>query len=545
MLLSWVFRIFWITIDRLHYCRLEDIELTTLLVAIIGILIGMLFLGFFFHKKQLTEAFENARLESSRVLEEARREADDMVKGALREAKEDSRKSRQSFEEESRQRRGEIGKLEQKLKSREETLEKKLSQLDRREQELEGLTKKAQAEEQNYQKLSVECETTLESSRKTLESIANMSQEEAKRELIKSLESQAKKDAQELIRQIEADAKAEADKRAKSVVSLAVQRISGEYVSDSTITVVALPSEDLKGRIIGREGRNIRAIEQATGVDLIIDDTPEAVIISCFNPVRREIAKLTIERLIGDGRIHPARIEETVKRVMSEFDLVIREQGEQASFDTGITDLHPELVMALGKLKYRTAGQQSVLQHSIETAHICGIIAGEMGLNVKKAKRCGLLHDIGKAVDQETEGHHSDIGADFCQRYQESSEVVEAIRLHHQEDLNNATPYAVVLYAANSLSANRPGARKEILETYVKRLADMEKVVRDFGGINEAFVIQAGREVHAIVNPMQVNDQQVIDLSSSIAHKMRQELTFPGQVRVTVIRESKFVDYAK
>jgi ribonuclease Y len=328
-------------------------------------------------------------------------------------------------------------------------------------------------------------------------------------------------------------------------VSLAVQRISGEYVSDSTITVVALPSEDLKGRIIGREGRNIRAIEQATGVDLIIDDTPEAVIISCFNPVRREIAKLTIERLIGDGRIHPARIEETVKRVMSEFDLVIREQGEQASFDTGITDLHPELVMALGKLKYRTAGQQSVLQHSIETAHICGIIAGEMGLNVKKAKRCGLLHDIGKAVDQETEGHHSDIGADFCQRYQESSEVVEAIRLHHQEDLNNATPYAVVLYAANSLSANRPGARKEILETYVKRLADMEKVVRDFGGINEAFVIQAGREVHAIVNPMQVNDQQVIDLSSSIAHKMRQELTFPGQVRVTVIRESKFVDYAK
>ena len=345
--------------------------MTTLLVAIIGILIGMLFLGFFFHKKQLTEAFENARLESSRVLEEARREADDMVKGALREAKEDSRKSRQSFEEESRQRRGEIGKLEQKLKSREETLEKKLSQLDRREQELEGLTKKAQAEEQNYQKLSVECETTLESSRKTLESIANMSQEEAKRELIKSLDSQAKKDAQELIRQIEADAKAEADKRAKSVVSLAVQRISGEYVSDSTITVVALPSEDLKGRIIGREGRNIRAIEQATGVDLIIDDTPEAVIISCFNPVRREIAKLTIERLIGDGRIHPARIEETVKRVMSEFDLVIREQGEQASFDTGITDLHPELVMALGKLKYRTAGQQSVLQHSIETAHIC------------------------------------------------------------------------------------------------------------------------------------------------------------------------------
>jgi ribonuclease Y len=525
--------------------ELEDIKLTTLLVAIIGILIGMLVVGVFFHKKQLTEAFEKARLDSQRVLDDARREADDMVKSALREAKDESRKSRQSFEEESKQRRGEISKLEQKLKSREDTLEKKLSQLERREQELESLSKKAQSEEQRYQKLSVECESTLENSRKTLETIANMSQEEAKRELIKSLESQAKKDAQELIRQIETDAKNEADKRAKAVVSLAVQRISGEYVSDSTITVVALPSEDLKGRIIGREGRNIRAIEQATGVDLIIDDTPEAVIISCFNPVRREIAKLTIERLIGDGRIHPARIDETVKRVISEFDLVIREQGEQACFDTGITDLHPELIMALGKLKYRTAGQQSVLQHSIETAHICGIIAGEMGLNVKKAKRCGLLHDIGKAVDQETEGHHSEIGSDFCQRYQESADVIEAIRMHHHEDLNNATPYAVVLYAANSLSANRPGARKEILETYVKRLADMEKVVRDFGGVNEAFVIQAGREVHAIVNPTQVTDQQVMDLSSNIAHKMRTELTFPGQVKVTVIREAKFVDYAK
>jgi ribonuclease Y len=500
--------------------------LTTVLVAIIGILIGMLVLGVYFHKKQLSQAFEKARLDSQRVLDDARREADDMVKGALREAKEDSRRSRQSFEEEARQRRSEISKLEQKLKSREESLEKKLSQLDRREQELESLSKKSQAEEQHYQKLSAECEAVLENSRKTLESIA-------------------KKDAQETIRQIEAAAKEDADRRAKAVVSLAVQRISGEYVSDSTITVVALPSEDLKGRIIGREGRNIRAIEQATGVDLIIDDTPEAVIISCFNPVRREIAKLTIERLIGDGRIHPARIDETVKRVISEFDLVIREQGEQACFDTGITDLHPELIMTLGKLKYRTAGQQSILQHSIETAHICGIIAGEMGLNVKKAKRCGLLHDIGKAVDQETEGHHSDIGAELCQRYQESTEVVEAVRMHHQEDLNNATPYAVVLYAANSLSGNRPGARKEILETYVKRLSDMEKVVRDFGGINEAFVIQAGREVHAIVNPMQVTDQQVVDLSSAIAHKMRQELTFPGQVKVTVIRESKFVDYAK
>ena len=526
-------------------CGPEDFALTMLLIAFIGILIGLLVVGVFFHKNQLAQAFERARLESQRVLDDARREADDMIKGSLREAKEESRKSRQTFEDEAKTRRAEVTKLEQKLKAREETIEKKLAILEKREQDVEGLSKKAQSEEANYQKLSVECEASLISIRKTLEGIAHMSHAEAKRELIKSLETQAKADAQTFIMRIEAEAKAEADKRAKAVVSLAVQRISGEYVSDSTITVVTLPSEDLKGRIIGREGRNIRAIEQATGVDLIIDDTPEAVIISCFNPVRREIAKLTIERLIGDGRIHPARIDETVKRVISEFDLVIREQGEQASFDTGIVDLHPELVMALGKLKYRTAGQQSVLQHSIETAHICGIIAGEIGLNVKKAKRCGLLHDIGKAIDQETEGHHAEIGADFCLRYQESADLVEAIRNHHREDLNNVTPYAVVLYAANSLSSNRPGARKEILETYVTRLGDMEKVARSFTGVTEAFVIQAGREVHAIVNPADVSDQDVMKLSSSIAHKMRQELTFPGQVRVTVIRESKFVDYAK
>ncbi len=519
--------------------------MVSIFVAIIGVLIGILVLGLMFHKKQLAAAFETARRDSQRTLEEARKEADELVKSSIRETKEDSRKARQAFEEESRQRRTEITKLEQKLKGREESLEKKMSHLDSRELELETMTKRLHAEEINFQKLNQECQTSLERSRKTLESISNMSQEEAKRELIKSLEAQAKKDTQEMIRQIEADAKAEADKRAKSLVSLAVQRISGEYVSDSTITVVALPSEDLKGRIIGREGRNIRAIEQATGVDLIIDDTPEAVIISCFNPVRREVAKLTIERLIGDGRIHPARIDETVKRVQSEFDLVIREQGEQASFDTGITDLHPEIVMLLGKLKYRTAGQQTVLQHSLETAHICGIIAGEMGLNVKKAKRCGLLHDVGKAVDQEAEGHHSDLGAEVCAKYNENADVVEAIRYHHQDDLSNATPYAVVLYAANSLSANRPGARKEVLETYVKRLSDMEAVVKGFDGIADAYVIQAGREVHAIVNPMAVSDNKVQDLSSNIAFKLRQELTFPGQVKVTVIRESKFVDYAK
>jgi ribonuclease Y len=301
----------------------------------------------------------------------------------------------------------------------------------------------------------------------------------------------------------------------------------------------------MKGRIIGREGRNIRAIEQATGVDLIIDDTPEAIIISCFNPVRREVAKMSIDRLIADGRIHPARIEETVKRVEEEFDQILLDTGEQASFDIGITDLPSELLRPLGRLKYRTCGQQTVLQHSIEVAHICGIMASEMGLNVKKAKRCGLLHDIGKAVDQESEGHHAQIGADLCTKYNEAADVVDAIRLHHQEHLNQASPYAVVLHAANILSGARPGARKELLETYVKRLEEMEKVIMGFNGIGQVYVLQAGREVRALVTPSGVSDQEVIALSNDIASKLRSELTFPGQVRVTVVRESKFVEYAK
>jgi len=521
------------------------LDITTVALLVAGFCIGLLVIGVMLHKKQLSRAFEQAQQDSKRLLDEARREADVLVKQALREAKDDSRKSRQQFEDEARQRRSEIGKIEQKLKSREDAVDKKFSLMEKKEVELELLSKKLHAEEQMYHRLVADTEQTLEKSRKVLQQVANMSAEEARKELVKSLEVQAKKDAQVLIRKIEEDARKDAESRARSVVSLAVQRVAGEYVSDSTITVVTLPGEEMKGRIIGREGRNIRAIEQATGVDIIIDDTPEAVIISCFNPIRREIAKVTLERLIGDGRIHPARIEETVKRVEAEFDTIILEQGEQAAFDAGITDLHPELIKHLGRLKYRTVGQQSVLQHCVETAHICGMMASEMGLNVKKAKRCGLLHDVGKAVDQEVEGHHSAVGAEICQKYNESSDVVDAIKMHHAENLTDASPYAVVLHAANSLSGARPGARKEVLETYVKRLGDMEKVVKSFEGISEAFVMQAGREVHVIVNPGTVLDKDVVDLSGDIASKLRQELTFPGQVRVTVVRENRFVDFAK
>ncbi len=516
--------------------------------AVIMIVVGVV-LGFgiaaLLHKKQLSVAFESAQADSKKILEEARREADQLVKAALRETKDEGRKQRAAFEDEARQRRTEITKLEQKIKNREDALDKKIAGLERREQELSTYAKKLESEEVRYQKLITDTEETVDRSRKTLQQIAGMSPEEAKRELMKSMEAVARKEAQETIRRIEEETKHEAENRARSVISLAVQRVSGEYVSDSTVSVVSLPAEDVKGRIIGREGRNIRALEQATGVDLIIDDTPEAVIISCFNPIRREIAKITLERLIADGRIHPARIEETAKRVESEFDQIIQEAGEQAAFDTGLTDVHPELLKVLGKLKYRTSGQKSILQHSVETAHICGIMAAEMGLNVKKAKRCGLLHDIGKGLDQEIEGHHSQLGADLCAKFNESEEVIEAIRSHHADDIQQGTPYAVVLHTANTLSTNRPGARKEVLETYVKRLDDMEKVCKSFAGIQDAYVLQAGREVRALVNPTGVSDSEVVDLSNDIASKLRQELTFPGQVRVTVVRESKFVDFAK
>lgn len=515
-----------------------------LLIVIVGFLVGLLFLGVFLHKKQLSAAFIRAQNESKKILEEARREADRLVKSALHEAKEESRRRRKEFEEESKRRKAEINKLEKKIKLREQTIEKRIASIEQREENAQKLEQQLQKEEKRQLRLLAECELAIERNQQALQKIANMSIAEARQELMNTLQEEAKKEAQEQIRQIEEQTRKDASKKATEIVSLAVQRMAGEFVNDSTIAVVALPSEEMKGRIIGREGRNIRAIEQATGVDLIIDDTPEAVIVSCFNPIRREIAKLTLDRLIADGRIHPARIEETAKRVESEFGGIIREYGEQAAFDLGITDLHPEVLSLLGKLRFRSTGLQSILQHSIETAHICGMMAGELGLNVKKAKRAGLLHDIGKAVDQEIEGHHADISAELCRKYGEHADVVEAIKMHHAEDLLHASPLAVILGAANTLSANRPGARKEILEGYIKRLKGMEDIVLKFPGIESAYVLQAGREVRALVSPEGVEDEEVSNLADEIAHTIRKELTFPGQVRITVLRESKYVEFA-
>ena len=514
------------------------------LVIIVGALCGF-FLGAFLHKKQLSAAFENAQGESKKILEDARREADGVIKQSLRDAKEEAKNRRKQFEEEAKKRRADFTRLEQSIQSKEQNVDKKFQGIETKEKELDSKEKRVQTEEKRYMKLIAEAEVALEKTQKALEKVATMSADDAKKELMNSIEVQARKEAQSTIRQIEMETRKEADARAKSILSLAVQRLSGEYVNDSTISVVQLPSEEMKGRIIGREGRNIRAIEQATGVDLIIDDTPEAVIISCFNPLRREIAKITLERLIADGRIHPARIEETADRVTSEFDLILKEHGEQAAFEVGITDLHPELLIYLGKLKYRTSGLQSVLQHSVETAHLCGMLASEIGFNVKRAKRAGLLHDIGKAVDQEAEGNHAFLGAELCEKYGENPEILEAIKYHHQEDLNQVGALAVILVAANIVSMSRPGARKEVLESYVKRLEDMEAIVKSFEGIEQTWVLQAGREVRVLVKPEGTSDEDVTDLANNIAFRLRNELTFPGQVRVSVIKEAKYTEFAK
>lgn len=515
-----------------------------ILIVIVGFLVGILVLGVFLHKKKLTLSFENAQIESKRILEDARREADQTVKLALKESKEESRRGRKTFEEEAKKRKTEVHKLEKKIRQREQAVTTKLAALESREELIKKKEEKIATDERRRLRIMAEYELAIEKNQKTLERIANMSVEEARQELMVSLEEEARVESKKIVRQIEEAAHKEGSHKAREIISLAVQRLAGDYVNDSTVTVVSLPSEEMKGRIIGREGRNIRAIEQATGVDLIIDDTPEAVIISCFNPIRREIAKLTLEKLIADGRIHPARIEETAKRVESEFGQTLREYGEQAAFDIGITDLHPEILDLLGKLRFRSVNAQTVLQHCIETAHISGVLAGELNQDVKQAKRAGLLHDIGKALDQETEGNHSDLGSQVCKKFGESQAIVDAVRNHHAEDLLNVSVLSVIVGAANTLSANRPNARKEQLAKYIKRLENMEEMVRQFKGIESVYVLQAGREVRALVSPEDVSDEDVRDLSNEIAAKLRNELTFPGQVKITVLRESKVIQFA-
>ncbi len=486
----------------------------------------------------------NAEQTAAQIVEGARKEADTIRKEAVIQAKDAVLEAKSEWEKEAREMRREIQSQEKRLLNKEENLDRKVAQAETKEAELSARERALPQKEERIRAQEQEADRLIAAQTEQLERISGLSGEEAKQQLIDAMESEARHDAAKRIKQIEDEAKETADKKAKEILALAIQRYAGDFVAEKAVSVVALPSDEMKGRIIGREGRNIRAIEAATGIDLIIDDTPEAVIISGFNPVRREVARIALERLIADGRIHPARIEEVVNKAALEVEEAIREAGEQATFDVGVHGIHPEIVKLIGRLRYRTSYGQNVLQHSLEVAFLCGIMASELGINVKQAKRAGLLHDIGKAVDHEIEGSHAVIGADLARKYGESPKIVHALAAHH-EDEKPETVLAILVQAADALSGARPGARREMLETYVKRLEDLERIGTSFTGVTSCFAIQAGREIRVMVSSDEVSDAHAHVLAKDIAHKVEDEMTYPGQIKVNVIRETRATEYAK
>jgi ribonucrease Y len=478
-----------------------------------------------------------AEAEAERLLRDAQREADTTLKEARVEAKEELHRVRLEVEEEIRDRRAEVAKAEQRMTQREEQLEVRAADLDRRDQSVRD-------REANNQRLGDELKVMHAEETAVLERISGLSASQAKEMLLKQTEDDVRHDMAKLVRSVEEEARREADRRARNILSLSIQRTAANHVAETTVSVVNLPSDDMKGRIIGREGRNIRALENITGIDFIIDDTPEAVVLSGFDGVRREIARITLTKLLTDGRIHPARIEEMYNQARAEVDAVIEEAGEQACFDTNVHGVAPELVRVLGRLKFRTSYGQNVLNHSIEVAHLAGIMAAELGANVKIAKRAGLLHDIGKAVDHEVDGSHAQISQQLAKKYRESQSVCHAIEAHHQ-DTEPQTIEAVLVQAADAISAARPGARRESLENYVKRLEALEHIAESKKGVEKCYAMQAGREVRVMVKPAEIDDDHTALLAREIAKEIEEQLDFPGQIRVTVIRESRAVDYAK
>jgi len=508
-------------------------------------------IGIFVYKNYLNKELAESKQLAERILDEARKEAQAQKKEALLQAKDEIFKQKKELEaewkakeKEWKEREREVKRQEQRLEEKEERLEKKLEGIAQKERELIQRETALSKTERKLEEKNLQLKELIQEQTRKLESIAGLTQEEAKNILLAEMEESAKFEAAKKMRQIEMEAEAQAKKKAREILATAIQRYASEYVVDGTVSVVELPNEEMKGRIIGREGRNIRAIEAATGVDLIIDDTPEVVVLSAFNPLRREVARQALQRLIADGRIHPARIEEVVVKVEQELEDRLKELGEEAAFDLGVHGIHPELIRLLGRLYYRTSYSQNVLQHSLEVGFLCGIMAAELGLDEKVAKRAGLLHDIGKAVDHEVEGPHALIGADLAKKYGESPEVVKAIAAHH-EDVPPDTVLAVLVQAADSVSGARPGARKELLENYVKRLQELENVATSFEGVEKAYAIQAGRELRVMVNCDQVDDDTAYLLSKDIAKKIENEMTYPGQIKVTVIREKRAVEFAK
>jgi len=519
------------------------LDFLPVIIAIASLIAGIAF-GYLLRKMITRKELQSSENLAVRIVEEAKKEADNIKKEAVLQAKESLLKTKAEFEREARDRKAELDKLEARLRSKEENQEKRIDMLVQKESNIENREKGLQQKENSLHEKHERLNRIIDDQKEKLEKIAGFTAEEAKSQLIQSLEAEAKREAAILIRKAEEEAKRTADKKAQEIIAYSIQRYAGDFVAESTVSVVNLPTDEMKGRIIGREGRNIRAIEAATGVDLIIDDTPEAVVLSAFDPVRREVAKISLERLISDGRIHPGRIEDVVRKVQSEVDKIIQETGERASFDVGAHDIHPELITLLGKLKYRSSFSQNVLQHSIEVAHLTGMMAAELGLDVREAKRAGLLHDIGKAVDHKLEGTHAELGADYAKRFGEHERIVEAIATHHDDGRNNNL-LGVLVQVADTLSAARPGARREMLETYVKRLQELESIAKSFNGVESCFAIQAGREIRILVQNEKISDDESLILCKDIVKKIESELTYPGQIKVTVIRETRVTDFAR
>lgn len=496
------------------------------------------------YRSALKSQRNSIETEKKRILDDARKDSESILKDASIEAKDIIYQAKMEVEKELRERRGELNHLEKRLRQKEESIERKFDQIDKRDHDLSRREKDYSSKEKSIQEKENRYASLIIEQTAVLERLSGITANEAKQEILKRTLEEAQLEVAKLIKRMEDEAKETADKKAKSIIGLAIQRYASDYVADATVTAVSLPNDEMKGRIIGREGRNIRALEAATGVDLIVDDTPEMVTLSAFDPVRREIARLSLERLIADGRIHPTRIEEIVEKVKKEVDSNIREEGEKSVFDLGLSGVHPEIIKLLGRLKYRTSYGQNVLQHSREVAYFSGMMAGELRGDVKLAKRAGLLHDIGKAIDHEMEGSHQEIGSNMARKFGENHKVINAIMVHHG-DGDPSTVEAALVAASDALSAARPGVRRESIENYLKRLEKLEQMALSFKGVDKCYAIQAGREIRIIVKPEDINDEMTLLIARDLAKKIESEMSYPGQIKVTVIRESRYVEYAK